>query len=856
VTRLTGALRAALVAAFLAGGFAVQVYFLESYPQPVLFGDPGAYYVVGQKLQQAAARLAEGEDFASVFGSIRGLLYFAGVGSLYALIDQVSPKNIDFFRVVLAGFNTFAMLGVYFLGRRLAGAHAGGLIALAMASLYPPFSVQTGRIFPDPITGCAFVWSAFFYARGIREKSAGSMFASGLALGAGLLIRSQLIQFVSLLFLFALAATAPWWWRSHRKLAGALALGFLPAAALWLAIVRAVGGDLKDIEAFGNFTFQQRYPYGFWQFLDTDGFMGPYRLGQEPYYQSLEAEAEATPELLTSYPRQLAYTLSYVGSRSSESILLVLDNVYRLYDRPANDYKWDYPFAYPRQVAYQRAILVLAIAGLSVFAAASPASAGVFFLPLCLALLHGLSYPWPRFNLPAMPTVIASAGAFVYWALERRSRRALLGSLSFVLLASVLLLTGATTRMAVPERARVLHFLGVACGIAAPFVFVALAKGSYRGIAAFFALAGLAGAHELRSRTWHETELRLGGELSEIQQSIALSPDGLTRLRQASEVFVVFDLRIPDGNPLGLTAVVNGRELAPEDWTPTMPRFGESTSAGGRDRKGYRQWWALRLAPEALSGPASAPIQIVLRSSGRAPISVYGDRFREQEEVYEGPSFGDWPHLAQVKLEYDGDYRLPARLDLESAGTMSYVVSRDGARSPFPGVHRIRILELGTNEGRLSWETASLPSSGEAAIGFFAYSGKAGSAQMLLDDSPALDFPLGSAEDFDIEAPPQRLCHRAEPPRGGMAYGGYVLFMPAERAGPRSLTVRFLSGMSAEPLFFSLDQRKDGERLSALVSDCQPPPGAIPIDGVGPILDATRNHYPDDTGRWSVVSVH
>jgi hypothetical protein len=89
-----------------------------------------------------------------------------------------------------------------------------------------------------------------------------------------------------------------------------------------------------------------------------------------------------------------------------------------------------------------------------------------------------------------------------------------------------------------------------------------------------------------------------------------------------------------------------------------------------------------------------------------------------------------------------------------------------------------------------------------------------------------------------------------------MAYGGYVLFMPAERAGPRSLTVRFLSGMSAEPLFFSLDQRKDGERLSALVSDCQPPPGAIPIDGVGPILDATRNHYPDDTGRWSVVSVH
>jgi 4-amino-4-deoxy-L-arabinose transferase-like glycosyltransferase len=852
VTRLTRALWAAPAAALLALGFAVQVHFLESYPQPVLFGDPGAYYVVGQKFQQAAARVLEGEDFAPVFESIRGLLYFAGVGSLYALIDELSPKNIETFRVVLAGFNTLAMLGVFLLGRRLAGAYTGGLLALAMASIYAPFSVQTGRIFPDPITGCLFVWSAFFYARGVQSKSAASMFASGLALGAGLLIRSQLIQYVSVLFGFALLVTAPWWWRSHRKLASALALGFLPAAALWLAILRSVGGDLKEIEAFGNFTFQQRYPYGFWQFLDTDGFMGPYRLGQEPYYRALEAEAQETPELLTSYPRQLAFTVSYVASRGSESLLLFLDNIYRLYDRPANDYKWDYPFSYPLQVTHQRVTLILAIAGFAVVAAANPASAGIFFLPLCLALLHGLSYPWPRFNQPAMPILLASAGAFIYWAVKERRRRAALGSLSILFLASVLFLTGETTRMILPELARFLRFLGVACGITAPFAYALLARGSQRGLAAFAALAGLAGAHELRSRTWHETEIQLGGEVSEIQQSIALSPEGLTRLRQASEAYVVFDLRIPDGNPRGLEAVVNGREVALEDWIPTMPRFGESTAAGGRDRRGYRQWWAVPL-PISILGPS---LEISLRSKDRAPIAAYGDRFGEQEEVYEGPSFGDWPNLAQVKLEYDGDYRLPVRLELESAGTTSYVVSRDGARSPFRGVHRIRVLELGTNEGRLSWETAPAAAAGEAAIGFFAYSGKTGPASMLLEEMPAVTFPLGSGEDFEIEAPPHRLCHRAEPARGGMAYGGYVLFTPAKRAGPFALTVRFLSGMSAEPLFFSLDQRKDGERLSALISACQPPTGAMTLDGVGRVLDATRNHYPENTGRWSVVSVH
>lgn len=851
------ALRTAPVLALLAFGFALQARYLESYPQPVLFGDPGAYYVVGQKFQQAAARLVEGEALASVFDSVRGLLYFAGVGSVYAVIDALRPKDIEQLRLVLAGFNTLSMLGCFFLGRRLAGAYAGGLLALAMASVYPPFSVQTGRIFPDPITGCSFVWSAFFYLRGVQQKSAASMLAAGLALGGGLLIRSQLILYVGVLLALALLATAPWWWRSHRMLSLALALGFLPAAVLWIVIVRAVGGDLKQIEAFGNFTFQQRYPYGFWQFLDTDGFMGPYRLGQEPYHQALEAEAAASPELLASYPRQLAFTLSYVSSRGSESLLLFLDNIYRLFDRPANDYKWDYPFAYPRQVIYQRALLLLAVAGIAALLAASPASAGVFFIPACLALLHGLSYPWPRFNQPAMPILIASAGAFVVWAARERGRRAVAIALVVLLSASVLLVVAASARMIVPELARVLRFLGIACGIAAPLAYAAFASRSHRAFAGLgLGLVVLAGAHELRSRTWHETELRLGGDTVEIQQSIALSSEGRRRLRQASEVFLVFDLRIPDGNPRGLAAVVNGRELAPAEWIPTMPRFGESTAAGGRDRGGYRQWWAVRLPPDVLD---SSSIQVALRSSGRAPIVAYGDRFREQESWYEGPSFGDWPHLAAVKLEYDGDYRLPVRRRLESAGTSSFVVSRDGSRSESPGVHRIRLLELGTNEGRLSWETAPARASGEAAIGFFAYSGKAGSATMFLEQTPAITFPLGSASDFEVDFPPRRLCHRAEPARGDMAYGGYVLFVPVARQGPMALTVRFLSGMSAEPLFFSLDQRQDKDRLSALIARCRHPSGAVSIkaiEGVGRILDATANHYPEDTGRWSVVSVH
>jgi 4-amino-4-deoxy-L-arabinose transferase-like glycosyltransferase len=851
--------RIALVLVLLTLGFALQVRFLARYPQPVLFGDAAAYYSVGQRFQQAAARLAEGEPVETAIESVRGYLHFAGVGAAYALIDALQPRDIAHFRIVLAGFNTLAMLACFLLGRRLAGGYAGGLVALTMAVVYPPFAVQTGRILPDPITGCAFVWAACFYARGVERRSATAMVAAGLALGAALLIRSQLIAYVGALLALALAVTAPRWWRSGASLACALALGFLPAAVLWLVIVRAVGGDLRQIEALGNFTFQQRYPYGFWQFLDTDGFMGPYRLGQEPYYRALESAAAADPGLLESYPRQLAFTTRYVASRASESVPLVLDNVYRLFDRPANDYKWDYPIAYSRQVPYQRAIVLLAVAGAAVFSAARPALAGVFFVPACLALLHGLSYPWPRFNQPAMPILIASAGAFVAWLARERGRRAIAAVLVALAAAGALFAVAAGTRMALPDVARWLRLLGIACLIGAPFAAAVAVRHRRALVAAGLAVLVLAAAHESRSRAWHETGTRLGEEVVAVEQTITLSPESLHRLRAASEAFVVVDLLVPNGNPGGLSAVVNGREIGADGWIPTMPRFGESTAAGGRDRRGYRQWWALRLDPAMLAGPDPRRVRIELRRREGAPVVVYGDRFRDQQAWYEGPSFGDWPHLAAVKLEYDGDYRLPVRRRLESERTQSRVVARDGTRSHVASVHRIRIVALATNEGRLSWETAPAPvvaPTRELAIGFFAYSGRAGSAELLVGESVVARLPLGSTEDFEAGVAPHRLCHRAEPPRGDMAYGGYVLVTPATRAGALPLGVRFRSGMSAEPLFFSLDQRGDAARLASLLAACAVRPSAVPVDGVGRVLDASANHYPETTGRWSVAALY
>ena len=830
-------LRVLVVVAVLALGFALQIYFSSSYPQPILFGDPGAYYVVGQKLQQAVERLRAGDDIATVYESVRGVLYFAGVGSVYGIIDSLSPQNIPYFRAVLSVFNTLTMLGCFYLAQRLSGSYWGGLTALVLSAMYPPFSVQTGRLFPDPITGCLFVWSAYFYLRGIQDRSNGFMFASGLALTGALFIRSQLFNYVIVLLLITVAATALWWWRDQRRLVAALLIGSLPFTMLWLGIVRSVGDDVEEIQAFGNFTFKKQYPYGFWQFLDSDGWMGPYRLRQEPYYRAMEAKAEDDPGLLESYPRQLAFTARYVVSRPTESIAVVLDNVLRLYDRPANDYKWDYPFSYSTQVIYQRLLVVLSVVGFVVVTSRHPSRVFVFFVPACLALLHGLSYPWPRFNQPAMPILIAVAGAAAYWGWCRRPRR--WRPLILAAVASAFLFTlGALLRVSLPELTRVSFAVGRIAFLAIPFVFVAFCvcendrRACVLAAGAWLSLALLVTVHDLRSPSWHETSVRLG----KARQQIALSHEALREISGGSEAFAVFDLHIPDGDPSGVSVSINGHDVSTE-LVPTMPRFGESTAAGGRNRREYRQWWAVPLRADLLPPSAPARLELKVSATERTDVVLYGDRFRDQDRFYEGPSFGDWPHLAQVKLEYDGDYRLPVRVPLASARTEADTAS----------VHRMRVITLSSNEGRLVWESEPVSAGGPRALAFFAYSGNRGEAEIAVSGQSLATFPLGSMDDFDIDG----LCHRAEPARGGMAYGGYVVFIDAVEDGPVTMSVRFRSGMSIEPMFLSLDQRNDD--LSELVSRCGRED--VPIAGLSRIVEAETNSYPADTGRWSVASV-
>jgi hypothetical protein len=289
--------------------------------------------------------------------------------------------------------------------------------------------------------------------------------------------------------------------------------------------------------------------------------------------------------------------------------------------------------------------------------------------------------------------------------------------------------------------------LGILLVVALPFVVVALKGERWRRAAgaAAVALAVLLVAHAVRDRRWHETTTRLGGDVAGVEQVIRFSPEALGRLKSAPEAFVLFDLTVPRGDLQDAEIEIGARRWPGGALAATMPRLRESTATGGRDRRGYPQWWALRLDPAALPANAGEPLRIRLSVPEAATAVLRGDRFTGQNREFEGPSFGDWPNYVALKIEYDGDYRIPVGLPLGSVDTESAVVRRSGERRVIPAVHRIRVVVPGTNEGWIDWETAPGAAGGDGSVrGLFGHAQRSCASR-----APRAAVPLGAREAFD-----------------------------------------------------------------------------------------------------------
>ena len=326
--------------------------------------------------------------------------------------------------------------------------------------------------------------------------------------------------------------------------------------------------------------------------------------------------------------------------------------------------------------------------------------------------------------------------------------------------------------------------------------------------AAAAALGILLVAHAVRDRRWHETSTRLGGDVAAVEQVLRLSPEALGPPPVgAGGVRALRPHRAPR-RPAGRgdrdrRPALAGRR-APSDHAaaarvhrhrrPRPPRLPAVVGAASRSR-----------ALPAQRGRAAAdPPQ---RPGGSEAV-LRGDRFTGQDREYEGPSFGDWPNYVALKIEYDGDYRIPVERPLGSLDTESAVVRRSGERRVIPAVHRIRIVVPGTNEGWIDWETAPAAASGATAFVFAAYSGTRGEAELRV---------RGRAR---AALPPRRAARASTSPAaaGGCAIArsrrarteptaNTCSSVPPRRARPCRSSVRYRAGLSQEPMFFVIDRR-------------------------------------------------
>jgi hypothetical protein len=682
-----GATRLAL--AFAATTLVSALLQVTTLPQPLLIGDPAAYFDIGGRFA-SALRAARGIDgLADAVQTLRPYGGLWATGLVYGLLRLAH----DDLQTIYAAHAVSLAGAVFFLTR--AAARIGGprLAALtgALALLYPSWAVICGIVQPEPVI--LLLWTAaldrWLAGAGLRSTAvAGLLFALGLAL------HPQGMWFLLIALVIALAPFARALARPTARLrVGALAIGLLPVAA-FTAAGEAYARPVAEVldERYGFWAYSARYPLGFWLFIETDGWQGPLRLDETEYATGFR-QAERDGRLHSAVDRW-RYTIGFVASHARASLRTVLRNLDRLWRMPDNPFRRAWLLPYGAQLRLHRALVVLFLLAVPLaFARGAPP----LLLPFAvLSSTYPLYHIFNKYAVPATPFVLLGAAL----ALERLwadRRRALAALLAVAALAAFVRPAALALRGAPPGLARGLLDGAHALALAAAFVVVARAWALGRAARARTLVAAV-----VLLLPWLATAVgpgwrRFAVPLDQEARHEIASP-ALSEL-SASDAYLMLDLQVDDGDPHRLRLDFDGGfSLGGEALEPTMPPFGLATVRGGRDARTFPQWWRARWRPEMAPG-------------GRFGLSVHGSEHErlggdvgvpDRDGVYEGISLGEWPHLSVYRLMHDGEYRLAVRQRLEPAVRGSVAGGR-----VVPGLLGIRIAVIEPGDEPANVESAA-----------------------------------------------------------------------------------------------------------------------------------------------------
>jgi hypothetical protein len=644
-------------------------------PQPLLIGDPAAYFDIGGRFA-AAFRGVTGLD--GIGDAVQELRPYGGLwatGLAYGLLRLVQDSAMTLYLAHAA-----ALAGAVFFLTRAAARIGGPRLAVltgALAVLYPSWAVICGIVQPEPII--LLLWTAALdrWLAGGHRSSA----MAGLLFGLGLALHPQGMWFL----LIALAiALLPFARALPRMRAGAFAMGLLPVALVTAAgetYARPVAAVLE--ERYGFWAYTAQYPLGFWLFLETDGWQGPLRLDETEYAAGFRA-AEREGRLRSSLDRW-RYTAGFVAGHTAASARTVLRNLHRLWRMADNPFRRTWLLPYPAQLAVHRAALALFLLAVPL---AFARGAAVLLLPFAmLSMTYPLYHIFNKYALPATPVLLLGAAL----ALERLwidRRRALVAALAAAALAALVPPAALALRGLPPSAARALVGGAYLFALATAFVLVARSWAVSTTARVATAVAGLAlllpWLAAATAPDWRGFAVRLDREARHEVASAslaALPPAG---------AYLMLDLQVDDGDPRRLRLDFDGGlSLGGEALEPTMPPFGLATVRGGRDPRTYPQWWRIPWRPEMAPGG-----RLGLRLRGSEHERLGGEvGVPDRDGACEGLSLGEWPHTSVYRLMHDGEYRLAVRQPLEPATRASRIEGR-----VVPGLLGVRVAVIEDEE--------------------------------------------------------------------------------------------------------------------------------------------------------------
>ena len=843
------------------------LYFLRHYPQAVPFD---IYYNVGLRLMRDLVASRSVGDLWNALRAMKGLAYLAGAGALYGPWAILKPGDFQWMREGLAGVDALNLVLAAALVRQWTRSRFAAAATALLWLVFPGYTLNLVRGYPEPLVVLCFLLSLAAFTLGERRRSLPLYAFSGFLFFYSIFIRVQVMPFFMLVAGGLLAAAARWALAPpHRASTIAFLAGALPVIVAW-ALLRIEVDDPARLESFSFHAFQRVYPHGFWLYLDTDGWMGPYSLRQYPFYLALVEAARGEPALLTSSARQWVFAAAYVLRHLDESARTVLINLYRFFAKPTNDYKWDFPYPYGLQVWVQGLVCLVGWAGLLRARRPRVPWALLATYVITFSLLYAVSHVEPRYHLPVMAALLMTGGLWLDEArawMTRASPPRRAATLALALASVSALAWWLASLMTAPLPALIVHLAAVVGGAVALFLlFHGMGKGEGRGSrVAAATVAGLAAGCMLAvgftDVSWHgrRTALTPGAAF---RQRIVLSDEALWALRRADEAFVVLDLAHVDGDQRCLRVDVDGTGHGGEALFPAMPRFPLATAAGHRDPAWFAQWWALPLGvAERQALTAGIEVTLFVSPACRNPGMTLGleSFLRDGGRDYEGPSFGDWRKVSVYRLLYDGEHRLPVRRRRDAIERQSGRIA-EGRLLPMEQDLHIGLLVPRPGGAYLEWETAAAREGGDTTVAFRAESGRGGEA-LLGVGSPGsvseVGFPLAAREPFTREAGPIRLSYAPERLGEDRAEGLYLLRVPGRlvRAGePLRLSVRIPTRLSTDERYFAVRPRPAAEDARRALGPRDE--RAALLEGFGRFLDAARNSYPADTGPWEIGEVY